>query len=282
MDLLICVACVSGAGPQLSFGDIFAAIDRVSTLTLLHVLPRGGAPPEQGQRIAAAKRCLEEAREKLKCEAVQMRIREGDPAGEILVEIDEAGYDLAILGPNEAPGLRRHFLGSVTTRVVRQAYCSVLVAQQARSSLKRVLICSGGGEIGEQVIKAGARLARAVGAQATLLHVVTPVASMYTGLGEIDESLPELLQTNTPIARNLRSGAELLDQQGVPAELKLRYGVVVDEIVRESQEGDYDLVLIGAKKGLVRFKRLMLGAVAKEVVEKSIRSVLVVRQPLDV
>jgi nucleotide-binding universal stress UspA family protein len=228
----------------------------------------------------AAEGCLAEAREKLEAGSVELRIREGDPAGEILAEIDEQGYGLVVLGPNEAPGLRRHFLGSVTTRVVRQAPCSVLVAQQARRSLKRILICSGGGEIGERVIEAGARLAQAVGAQATLLHVVTPVASMYTGLGEIDESLPKLLQTDTPIARNLRGGAEILDQRGVPAELKLRYGVVVDEIIRESQQGDYDLILMGAKKGLVRFKRLMLGAVTKQVVEKSVRSVLVVRQAL--
>ncbi|MGD8996749.1 MAG: universal stress protein [Anaerolineae bacterium] len=273
MDVLICVACLSAAGPQLAFGDILGSIDPASRLTLLHVLPRGG------DRVTA-KRCLTEAREKLECGLVEMRIREGDPAREILAEIDEGGHDLVILRPNEAPGLRRHFLGSVTTRVVRRAPVSVLVAKQARSRLERILICSGGGDIGEIVIQAGARLAQAVGAQATLLHVATPVASMYTGLGEIDESLSRLLQTDTPIARNLRHGAEILDQYEVPAELKLRYGIVADEIIRESIEGDYDLILMGAKKGLVRFKRLMLGAMTKEVVAKSERSVLVVRQVL--
>jgi nucleotide-binding universal stress UspA family protein len=273
MDVLICVACVSGAGPQLAFGGIFGSIDLAGTLTLLHVLARGGDRE-------AAERCLREAREKLACESVGMRIREGDPAGEILAEIDEGGYALAVLGVNEAPGLRRHFLGSVTTRVVRRAPISVLVAKQARLRLERILICSGGGDMGEIVIQAGARLAQAVGAQATLLHVATPVASMYTGLGGIDESLSQLLQTDTPIARNLRNGAETLDRHDVPAELKLRYGVVADEIIRESVEGDYDLVLMGSKKGLVRFKRLMLGAMTKEVVEKSERSVLVVRQVL--
>jgi nucleotide-binding universal stress UspA family protein len=273
MDVLICVACVLGAEPQLAFGNIFGSIDPTSTVTLLHVLPRGG------DRMAA-ERCLAEAREKLESGSVETRIREGDPASETLAEIDEGSHDLVILGPNEAPGLRRHFLGSVTTRVVRQAPCSVLVAKQARSRLKRILICSGGGEVAELVIEAGARLGHAVGAQATLLHVATPVPSMYTGLGEIDESLPQLLQTDTPIARNLRRGAEILGQHQVPAELKLRYGVVVDEIVRESREGEYDLVLMGAKRGLVRVKRLMLGAMTKEVVERSERSVLVVRQAL--
>jgi nucleotide-binding universal stress UspA family protein len=249
------------------------SIDPASRLTLLHVLPRGGDR-------ATAKRFLTEARQKLECGSVETRIREGDPASQILAEIDEGGYDLAVLGVNEAPGLRRHFLGSVTTRVVRRAPVSVLVAKQARSRLERILITSGGGDIGEIVIQEGARLAQALGAQATLLHVATPVASMYTGLGEIDESLSELLRTDTPIARNLRNGAETLDRHQVSADLKLRYGVVADEIIRESTEGDYDLILMGAKKGLVRVKRLMLGAMTKEVVEKSERSVLVVRQGL--
>jgi nucleotide-binding universal stress UspA family protein len=280
MNVLICVACVSGAGPQLAFGTIFGSIDPTSSLTLLHVLSRNGNRPEHTRGLSAAERCLAEAREQLACETVQTRIREGDPAGEILAQIDEGGHDLVILGPNEAPGLRRHFLGSVTTRVVRQAPCSVLVAQQARLRLERILICSGGGDVTELVTEAGAKLAQAVGARATLLHVVTPVATMYTGLGEIEESLPELLQSDTPIARNLRSEAEILERHGVPAELKLRYGVVADEIVRESLEGDHDLILLGAKKGLVRFKRLMLGAMIKEVIEKSVRSVLVVRQVL--
>jgi nucleotide-binding universal stress UspA family protein len=274
MDVLICVACLSGAGPQLAFGDILGSFDPTSRLTLLHVLPRGGDWPE-------ARRCLVEARQKLECGSVETRIREGDPASQILAEIDQGGYHLAVLGVNEAPGLRRHFLGSVTTRVVRGAPISVLVAKQARSRLERILITSGGGDIGEIVIQVGSRLAQALGARATLLHVVTPVASMYTGLGEIEESLSELLQTDTPIARNLRSGAETLDRHQVPAELKLRHGVVADEIIRESVEGDYDLILMGAKKGLVRFKRLVLGAMTKEVVEKSERSVLVVRGALN-
>lgn len=273
MDVLICVACVSGAGPQLAFGDILGSIDRPGVLTLLHVLPR------DGDRMAA-QRCLQSAREKLESGSIEMRIRLGDPATEILAEIGEGGYALVILGHNEAPGLRRYVLGSVTTRVVRRAPISVLVAKQARSTLERFLICSGGAESAKLVIEAGAGLAQRVGARATLLHVAAPVATMYTGLGEIDESLSELLRTDTPIARNLRAGAEILERHHVPAEIKLRHGVVVDEIIRESRGGDYDLVLIGAKKGMVRFKRLMLGVVAKEVVERATRSVLVVKQPL--
>lgn len=272
MKVLLCLACELGAGPQLSFGRIFGTIDPSASLTLLHVM----AP---GDDRVAAEECLEEARKRLACGA-ESKIRLGDPFTQIMAELDEGGFDLVVLGPNEVPGLKRHLLGSVTNQVVRRAPSSVLVAQQARSSLEHVLICSGGAEVAGDVIETGAWIAQAVGARATLLHVVTPVPSMYTGLGELDESLSELLQTDTPVARHLRQGAEILERHQVPAELRLRYGVVADEIIREAREGNKDLVLLGAAKGRAKLKRLVLGEVTEQVVQRSPRSVLIVRKAL--
>jgi universal stress protein A len=271
MNILICIACVRGAGPQLWFGDIFGSIDPNSRLTLLHVLGRQSDERE-------VEECLREARESLENGSVVTKIRRGDPAPQIVAELETEGYDLVILGPNEALGLKRHILGSVAKNVVRHAPTSVLVAQQMRPALEHILICTGGTEVAAQVIEMGAKLAQKLGARATLLHVVTPVASMYTGLDEIDESLTELLQTDTPIARHLRHGAEILERHQVSAELQLRYGVVADEIIRESRESDTDLILIGASKGMAQLKRLMLGEVSQQVVERASRSVLVVKE----
>lgn len=272
MDILVCVACTSGTDPKLWFGDIFGSVVPTSRLTLLHVVPRG----DQG----TSERRLAKARETLMSESVQMIVRQGSPGDQILAELKERDYDLVVLGPNETPALKQHILGSVTTQVVRHAPTSVLIAQQARPPLDRILICSGGADVAERVVKAGAWLARAVEARVTLLHVVTPVASMYTGLGEIDETLSELLQTNTPIAQHLRRGAEILDEREVPAELKLRYGVPADEISREAHQGNYDLIVLGATKRVHRLKRWMLGDVTQQVVERAGRSILVVKRAL--
>jgi nucleotide-binding universal stress UspA family protein len=242
-------------------------------LTALHVLRRG-------RDEAEVERCLRDAREALESGSVETKVRRGDPADEVLAELESGDYDLVVLGPNEALGLKRHILGSVASQIVRRAPTSVLVAQQVRPGLEHILICSGGAEVAERVIETGARLAHSCGAQVTLLHVVTPVASMYAGLHEIDESLAGLLQTDTPIARHLRHGAEILERHKVPAELQLRYGVVADEIIRESRESDTDLILIGASKGMAQLKRLILGEVTQQVVERAPRSVLVVKKVL--
>lgn len=275
MNILICIAYVRGAGPQLWFGDIFCSIDPNSRLTLLHVLGRQGDERE-------VEECLREARESLENGSVVTKIRRGDPAPQIVAELETKGYDLVILGPNEALGLKRHILGSVANHVVRRAPTSVLVAQQVRPGMEHIVICTGGAEVAARVIETGAKLAQKLGARATLLHVVTPVASMYAGLDEIDESLTELLQTDTPIARHLRGGAEILERHQVPATLRLRYGVVADEIIRESREGDADLIVIGASKGMAQLKRLILGEVTQQVVERASRSGLVVKEVLGI
>lgn len=270
MKILACVAEVSDAERSVRLADTIARLTQ-SSLTFLHIVP------PKGDR-AAREHILELARER-GGRLVEARVRRGSPAAEILAELDAGNYDLVLVGANRSPGLKEYLLGSVAMQVVNQAPISVLVAKRVSPPLERILICSSGAEAAERVIESGACLAEAADAQVTLLHVVTPVPSMYTGLGEIDEGLSELLQTDTPIARHLRRGAEILERSQVDADLKLRYGVAADEIIREARSGDYDLIVIGAAKRKSPL-RWALGDVTREVVEKATRSVLVVRQGL--
>jgi nucleotide-binding universal stress UspA family protein len=103
---------------------------------------------------------------------------------------------------------------------------------------------------------------------------------MYTGLEAMEETLPELLQTDTPLAEHLRESARLLAEQGVPAEVKLRRGMAHDEIVREAEQGDYDLIVMGPNpmKGL---RRIWTEDVTAQVIELAPCPVLVVRDSCD-
>jgi nucleotide-binding universal stress UspA family protein len=101
---------------------------------------------------------------------------------------------------------------------------------------------------------------------------------MYTGLEEIEETLPELLQTDTPLAQHLRRSAKILARHQVTATLKQRHGVAADEILREALEGNYDLVVIGASGTAGRLREWLLGNVTRQVVEHALCSVLVVKR----
>ena len=273
MKVLYCIACESDAGPQLSLGQILGTLEPGGESTLLHVLGRG-------EDHKAAESCLARARAKLTAGVIETKVRRGDPFSEILAEVEDSGVDLLVLGPSEAPGLRRDVLGSVTTQVIRRVPSSVLVARQTRSSLKRILIGSSGADVADSVIETGARIARSQGASATLMHVLTSAPSFGRGPDLLSLSLTELLQTDTPVARHLRNGAEILRQHQVPAELRVRYGVVSDEMIREARRGENDLILLGAAKGRPPAGRFMLGDVTEQVVERAPMSVLIVRDSL--
>ncbi|MCP4540784.1 MAG: universal stress protein [Chloroflexi bacterium] len=272
MKILLCVAGMPYAEAAISLGGAIAGVTQ-SPVTLLHVI-------QEEKDRANGERALAAAREMLPGSAVEAHIRQGDSIGMILVEVKRGNYDLAIIGARRETGLTQQLLGSVAQKITRRVPTSVLVAREIGPSLKRILICTGGIAVADPVIDTGAWLAGAARAQATLLHVSSPVPSMYTGLQNICETLPELLQTDTPIARHLRHGAEILAQHQVTAELKLCHGVADDEILREAYQGSYDLIVIGASGKTGRLKEWLLGNVTRQIVERAPCSVLVVKTEL--
>lgn len=269
MRILVCVAGMPYAEATVGFGGVIARVT-TSSVTLLHVM-------RQKEERAAGDDILALAREMLPGLTVETRLRQGDPIGRILAETREGGYDLVVIGAPQAVGLAQRLLSSATLHIVRRAPTSVLVVGQARPSLECILICTGGLDVARPVIETGARLAGGAHARATLLHVASPIPSMYTGLNEMEETLPELLQTFTPIARHLRHGAEILARHQVTAELKLRYGVVADEILRQAHTGDYDLIVLGVAGTTSRLKRWLLGDVTRQIVDRALLPVLVVK-----
>jgi nucleotide-binding universal stress UspA family protein len=273
MRMLLCVAGMPYAEAAVGFGGMIARITR-SPVTLLHVIRR-----EEDR--AAGESILIAAREMLSGLTVDTHIRRGDPARRILVEVQDGGYDLVVVGARQPIRLTEHLLGSVTQQVIRRVPISVLVARQAGPSLERILICTSGADVAEPVVELGAWLAGAAHARTTLLHVSSPVPSMYTGLDEIEETLPELLQTDTPLARHLRRSAKILARRQVTAALQQRHGVAADEILREASGGDYDLIVIGASGTAGRLREWLLGNVTRQVVEHAPCSVLVVKRRSD-
>ena len=279
MKILLCVAGMPYAEAAVSFGGLIARTMQ-SPVTLLHVARRA-------EEQATGEKALARAREMLVSDShlsVDTCLRQGDPIATILAEAQEGDYDLVVIGARKEVGLTQRLLGSVAQAVVRRAPTSVLVVKRARpeprpepvEGLKRILICTGGLDVANPVIKAGAQLAGAAHAQATLLYVTSPTASMYAGL-EVEETLPRLLRSDTPVAQHLRHGAETLAQHQVAAELRLRHGVVADEILREAREGNYDLIAIGASGAAGRLRAWLLGNVTRQVVEHASCSVLVAR-----
>jgi nucleotide-binding universal stress UspA family protein len=61
--------------------------------------------------------------------ATTSELREGDAADEIVAVADEIGAELIVIGSHGWGGFKRAVLGSVSSRVVHEARCGVLVVR---------------------------------------------------------------------------------------------------------------------------------------------------------
>jgi len=197
-------------------------------------------------------------------------------ADAILVEAEAGAYDLIVLGDPGRSGLARFLGGSLTERVVRGAPCPVLVAREDSRDLGRILVCTAGGAPGLRDVEFAAPLAAASGAGVTVLHVMSQVALREdVDSSDLVASAEELIARGTPEGAHLAQARDILAAAGVAGTLKVRHGLVLDEIDAEALEGGYDLVVLGAT--LARgFSRLVLDNITRAVMHALDTAVLVV------
>lgn len=259
------------AREAIEFASQFAA-QAGARMTVLGVV-------EQANKETVAKLALEDVGRLLTERGIEhnTKLRHGHAAEQILQEIEENAYYLVVMGARGRSRLTRFLLGSVSFRVLEHAHIPVLVVRQARPRIEKILVTTGAHpRDSETTMRYGAQLADALGATQTLLHVTNPVPQMYTGLDDMDETLPELMQADTKEARALREGARMMDDREVEGEVELRRGLVEDEVIRQAVEGDYDLVVCGSSAPAGPLGRIAIGNITRRVIDRTQRPVLVV------
>lgn len=272
MKILIYVGDRTTDMPGVRLGSLLAeGLD--AEVTLLHV-----APKHKGKKVEReeGEQLLSEVAGALGDIPVRTRVRRGNVADRILAEVQENQHDMVVICSTRIGGYPQHV--SVNREILPKMPCCVLIVKNPREKINRILMLTGGIHISESVIRVGAKIASVVGSKVTLMHVAANVPSMYTGLDIIEETLEELLKSNTPVSRHLRRCAEVLDTYGVPSTLMLKHGDPIYEIIRETDRQDYDLVVLGASGATTSLKEWFMGNVTKEVIDLVGTPVMVVNQ----
>lgn len=145
------------------------------------------------------------------------------------------------------------------------------------TSIKRILICTGGRKYIDNAVALAGRIARGMQASVTLFHVMPEPPALYARLHRLEINVPAILNSKSELGRNLRDEKQTLDALGVPVEVRLRQGPVLHEIFQEIQEGNYDLVVTGSSLSRGSLRTYVLGDVTREIVNRSNCAVLVVR-----
>jgi nucleotide-binding universal stress UspA family protein len=252
MRILLCTDGSEAGQAALRFGSLIARAS-AEPATVLGVLEDPQERKLLDWALAQGQKWLEGA------PAPELKVRIGHAAEEILKEAEAGTYDLVVLGARGRRGLTRFLVGSTAERVARHSPVPVLIVRGWPGKIERVLICTAAGDPGLAAVEEGGRLAALVGAEVTVLHVMSQVPASYLqthNLEDLEARADDLMAHGSREGLHLQHALALLGEMGVKARARVRHGLVVDEIMDEAcGQGGYDLVVVGTHiaAGWMRF-----------------------------
>ena len=209
---------------------------------------------------------------------VELVTRRGDPVAEIVKKARETKYDLVVIGTHRKADEHPVIPPAKAYAIIEEVEPPVLVAIGGDRPLTRILVCTGGGPCIATAVSVTARIARSLPAAVTLLTVLPNLGGLHASLLMRREADAEaLLRSNSALARDLDAEKRSLEASGIQVTVRLRYGLVADEILNELDQGDHDLVVVGACPDPNAWRRYLIGNVTREIVHRADRPVLVVR-----
>jgi nucleotide-binding universal stress UspA family protein len=222
---------------------------------------------------------LEKQEQSLRTENARLDIivRAGEPVRQILDQTSKTNYDLVIIGARWTGATGHYWRSEKTYEVIKAIHPPVLVAIGERKYLKRFLVCTGGKEFIEQAVEFTGRIAAAVGASVTLLHVMVEPPAVYADLVLLEEDVDRLLDSKSELGTNLRRQKRELERLGVPAEVRLRHGIVIDQVFEEVRAGDYDLIVTGTSQARGLLGHYIMGDLTRSILNRANCPVLVAR-----
>jgi nucleotide-binding universal stress UspA family protein len=204
-------------------------------------------------------------------------VRAGDPLREILDQTSKTNYDLVIVGARWTGATGHYWRSEKTYEVIKAIQPPVLVAIGECKQLRRFLVCTGGKEFIEQAVQFTGKLAAALDASVTLLHVMAAPPAMYADLVRLEENVDQLLESKSELGTNLRRQRRELDRLSVSAEVRLRHGIVVDQVFEEARAGDYDLIVTGTSQARGLLRHYIMGDLTRSILNQASCPVLVAR-----
>jgi nucleotide-binding universal stress UspA family protein len=271
MRILICSDGMPAADSAARIGGLLAGPLRAKT-TLLGIAEK---PPDD-QPLRAA---LEVQAQSLRAQGVEPDtvVRAGEPVREILKQTSTVTYDLVVIGARRTGTTGPYWRSAKTYEVIKAIPPPVLVAIGQCDRLKRFLVCTGGKEFIEEAVQLTGKLAAAVGASVTLLHVMAEPPAIYADLVRLEEDVERLLESGSELGMNLRGQKKSLEKMGVPAKVRIRHGIAIAQIFAEVEEGNHHMIVAGSSLARGPLRHYIMGDLTRSILNRAAGPVLVAR-----
>lgn len=219
---------------------------------------------------------LDDAEKILKDAGVKPKIEklivDGDPANEIIRVANQGNYSTIIMARSQYSGMKELLLSDVTNKVVHATSRQTLyivgqkIISEKACPIPRILIPVDGSSYSVKGIEHAACLVSSLKGSIggiTLLRVIN--LALYA------ERLTKGIDPHEEAKKILDEAKGILLQAGISEKLvtyKIMTGNPADEILKEADEGNHSLLIMG-RKGRTALKDLLLGGVSSSVLHRS-------------
>ncbi len=208
--------------------------------------------------------------------SVEFFVCEGEPPEVIVETAVEKKADLIALGTYGRKGLKRLLMGSVTSQVILNSPCDVLVVNkectQCMGEYRSLLVPFDGSESSKKALARAAELAKLDNGEITVLYVIPRY-----------EEMMDFFKTET-IKKSLFQEAEKIVE--VAKKIALDLGVRIKAVVQEGHASEKvvglaetlknDLIVTGTH-GWRGMNKAVMGSTAERIIAHASRPILIVR-----
>lgn len=237
------------------------------------------APDQRERRFELGKKVCYQTRETISSEFgidVESLVCEGEPPDVIADIAREKKVELISMGTYGRRGLKRLIMGSVTSKVIVNSPCDVLVVKKPCSECtgeyKSILVPFDGSEFSKKALERACELAKMDNAEITVLYAIPRYEEMveFFRTESIKKSLMQEAEKIIAEAKKIASS------NSVSVSTTIQEGSAGEKIVEMANTMKMDLIAIGTY-GWKGVNKAIMGSTTERVIMNATCPVLVVR-----
>lgn len=237
------------------------------------------APGQREKRLELGKKVCYQTKDMILSEFdinVESLVCEGEPP-EVIVDIArEKQADLIALGTYGRKGLKRLIMGSVTSGVIVNSLCDVLVVKkpctECTGEYKSILVPFDSSEFSKKALVRACQLSKVNTAEITIMYVIPRYEEMV-GFFKTESIKKSLLQEAQKI---IDEAKEIASNHGTSIKVEIHEGQAAEKITETANRLKNELIVMGSY-GWRGVNKAIMGSTAERVIMNASCPILVVK-----